>query len=235
MRDLSTIAKEMLEGADDTAKPLPYYSVYQRYFSEISDDRLKILEIGTYEGVSTKIFSRFFKNSTIVAIDLLIRDIDFSQFENIVYLKADQTDEEALLTICNKYAPDGFDIIIDDASHFGFHSLCSFRILFPRLKNGGYYVVEDWGTGYWNDWPDGHESGPARLANYSKFLKRGYPRRIITHDYGMVGFIKFLVDEVAGLDNRPSMNSQPTKTAQIEYMHLHHFLAILKKKNLAKQ
>ena len=234
MRDLSTIAKEMLEGADSTAKPLPYYSVYQQYFSNISDDRLKILEIGTYEGVSTKIFSRFFKNSTIVAIDLITRDIDFSQFDNVVYLKADQTDENALLSICDKYASDGFDIVIDDASHFGFYSLCSFRVLFPRLRNGGYYVVEDWGTGYWNDWPDGHQSSPVRFAKYSKVWKKGYPRRIITHDYGMVGFIKFLVDEVAGLDNRPSMNSKPTKTAEIEYMHLYHFLAILKKKHRVK-
>ena len=230
MKDLSTIAKEMLDGADSTAKPLPYYNVYQQYFNEIAEERLKILEIGAYEGVSTKIFSLFFKNSTIVAIDLIPRDIDFSQFENIVYLNADQTDEKALLSICDKYATDGFDIIIDDASHLGFHSLRSYRILFPRLKPGGYYVVEDWGTGYWNDWPDGHQSSPPRFAKYSKALRRGYPSRIITHDYGMVGFIKSLIDEVAGRDNRPAMNAPPTKPGEIEYMHLYHFLANLKKK-----
>jgi len=24
-----------------------------------------------------------------------------------------------------------------------------------HLKPGGLYVIEDWGTGYWSDWPDG--------------------------------------------------------------------------------
>jgi SAM-dependent methyltransferase len=229
MRDLSVIAKEMLEGADHIAKPLPYYSVYQQYFSEISEEKLSILEIGTYVGISAKIFSRFFRNSKIITIDLFTRDIDFSQFDNIVYLQADQTDETALVSICDKYAPDGFDIVIDDASHRGFFSLCSFRVLFPRLRPGGYYVVEDWGTGYWNDWPDGRQSKPARFARYSKVLKRGYPSKIITHDYGMVGFIKFLVDEVAGPDNRPSMKSAPTKRKEIEYMHLYPFLAMIRK------
>jgi SAM-dependent methyltransferase len=235
MRDLTKIAEELLDGANDATKTLSYYAVYQRYFNEISDNCLKVLELGTYEGVSTKIFSRYFKNSTIISVDLIRKDIDFSRFENVVYLQADQSDESSLASICDRYAPDGLDIVIDDASHIGYYSLRSFRALFARLKYGGYYVVEDWGTGYWNDWPDGHQSRPVRLANRNIFSRRLFPRRILSHDYGMVGFIKSLIDEVAGHDNRPSRKSPPMRPAEIEYMHTYHALAILKRKDEEKQ
>jgi SAM-dependent methyltransferase len=229
MSDLSLIAKEMLEGANSSAKSLPYYSVYQRYFGAISEAPLKILELGTYDGVSAKIFSRFFRNSRIISVDWESRNIDFSQFANIVFVQADQSDEAALAAMCDQYVPDGLDIVVDDASHIGFYSLRSFRILFPRLRKGGYYVVEDWATGYWNDWPDGHQSSPTRFAKHYKFLPRRYPSRILSHDYGMVGFVKSLIDEVAGPENRPSMKSRATRTAEIEYMHTYPFLSIIKK------
>ena len=50
----------------------------------------------------------------------------------------------------------GFDIIIDDASHIGHLTKISFWHLFDNhLRSGGIYVIEDWGTGYWQDWLDG--------------------------------------------------------------------------------
>ena len=51
---------------------------------------------------------------------------------------------------------DGFDIIIDDASHIGELTKATFWHLFDRhLKPGGLYAIEDWGTGYLDDFPDG--------------------------------------------------------------------------------
>jgi hypothetical protein len=43
----------------------------------------------------------------------------------------------------------GFDIIIDDASHNYPLSLASFNGLFPLLRPGGVYVLEDWGWAHW--------------------------------------------------------------------------------------
>ena len=36
-----------------------------------------------------------------------------------------------------------FDVIIDDGSHLPEHQLATLRHLFPLLKPGGYYVIED--------------------------------------------------------------------------------------------
>jgi hypothetical protein len=102
----------------------------------------------------------------------------------------------------------GFDIIIDDCAHVGALAKVSFWHLFENhLRPGGVYCIEDWGTGYWRDWPDG--------GRYEEFVGTGpaRQRRFPSHDYGMVGFIKQLVDEChydavketqGAADNRPS-------------------------------
>jgi spermidine synthase len=72
--------------------------------------------------------------------------------------------------VARKTAPEGFDIIIDDASHFGDLTKIAFWHLFDNhLKPSGLYVIEDWGTGYWSDWTDGKAYRP-RSELYSGFL-----------------------------------------------------------------
>ncbi|AYO83647.1 class I SAM-dependent methyltransferase [Methylobacterium brachiatum] len=44
-----------------------------------------------------------------------------------------------------------FDLIIDDASHSYELSLETFNGLFPRVKPGGIYAIEDWGWGHWQE------------------------------------------------------------------------------------
>ena len=63
-----------------------------------------------------------------------------------------------------KTAPEGFDIIIDDASHFGDLTKIAFwHLLDNHLKPSGLYVIEDWGTGYWSDWPGGKSDRPRSI------------------------------------------------------------------------
>ena len=63
--------------------------------------------------------------------------------------------------MASKTAPDGFDIIIDDASHIGELTKTSFWHLFDHhLKPGGLYAIEDWGTGYLDDFTDGRKFQP---------------------------------------------------------------------------
>jgi hypothetical protein len=83
-------------------------------------------------------------------------------------------------------APDGFDIIIDDASHIGELTKTTFWHLFHHhLKPGGLYAIEDWGTGYLDDFPDGKRFDP------KPSILDPFP----CHSHGMVGFVKELVDE----------------------------------------
>ena len=70
-----------------------------------------------------------------------------------IYLGVNQSDQAALGAICESEFDGPLDLVIDDASHWYFETRETFRALFPRLRAGGLYVVEDWG---WAHWPGDH-------------------------------------------------------------------------------
>ena len=84
---------------------------------------------------------------------------------------------------------------------------------------GGFYFVEDWATGYWTDFPDGGAFAEAAIDG----------KRIVSHDHGMVGFVKALVDEVMSRGIRPSMTARPTRPNRLETMHVHKAAVVLTK------
>ena len=132
-----------------------------------------------------------------------------------------QQDTVLLGRIASEVAPSGFDIVIDDASHFGRLSRATFRHLIDHhLKPGVVYVIEDWGTGYWESWLDGRAwqsprewqpprwlTEPPRLLPWPglralhfqtlRVARRPQKQPLPSHQAGMVGFVKQLVDECA--------------------------------------
>jgi len=175
---------------DRVTKNLDYYTEYDNYFKRHAFVPSTILEIGVYKGESTKVFSKAFPAAKIVAVDIKMRDIDFANCPNVKYLKANQRDKDGLEAIVKRELPNGFDFVVEDASHIGALSAITFRTLFPFLRGNGVYAVEDWGTGYWDSWEDG-----SRFQEYPlKWFEGAIPKRIPSHDFGMVGFVKSLVD-----------------------------------------
>jgi cephalosporin hydroxylase len=211
---LTEIAQQLQTG-DEISKPVEYFERYEPYFMPLQAKPVSVLELGVYKGVSLKVFASFFKEGLVVGVDIHDQPIDFSGFCNIVFEHGDQRNTAQLAAISERHAPSGWDIVIDDASHYGGWSLLSFQALFPRLKNGGLYIVEDWATGYYDDWPDG--------SRFQRFPVDGpdshIPRRLVSHDTGMVGFVKSLVDDVA---DRPIS----TRASHIAYPSLFEFMNI---------
>jgi hypothetical protein len=201
------------------SKPGGYLATYEKYFSSLKDGEIKLLELGVATGLSMQMWRDYFPRGTIVGVDLYPGEVNDPRVH--IY-RGPQNDTAFLSRIANERAPDGFDIIIDDCAHIGELAKTSFWHLFlNHLKPGGYYVIEDWGTGYWGNhhlYPDGEFFKPSRdngamhwLANkvlntgplyrpklglLGRLLRRyQYTRRFPSHDYGMVGFVKQLVDE----------------------------------------
>ena len=125
-----------------------YTAVYEKYFENIRDQKLKILEIGIADGKSLLMWSDYFKNSTIIGIDIHKIDIEEKKLDrnNIKVHQGSQSDEKFINELINQYG--NFDIIIDDGSHLRKDVIKSFHLLFPHLKNDGLYVVEDMQTSY---------------------------------------------------------------------------------------
>ena len=132
-----------------------YYTPhYQQHFKKFKNKRNNILEIGVggYDnpnsgGHSLRMWKQYFRKSNIVSFD--IYDKLSLQEKRIKIYKGSQIDASFLELVCNKSGP--FDIIIDDGSHINCHVIKTFEILFPKLKKGGIYVIEDTQTSYWPD------------------------------------------------------------------------------------
>ena len=179
-------SKQLNLGTYDTDKiRLGYLDVYDRILVSWLDKEIKLLELGVYQGRSLELWRDYFHRATIVGIDLELPD-GFVPGERIKLFRGSQADTRFLSEVADKTAPNGFDIIIDDASHIGQLTRTAFWHLFDNhLKRGGLYAIEDWGTGYLDDFPDGKkfEPKPSTLDPFP------------CHSHGMVGFVKELVDE----------------------------------------
>ncbi len=197
----------MRKGFLNTDKSDNYLNNYESFFSSLKDRPIKLLELGVYKGGSLLLWKKYFKRGTVVGIDIDNPDITFP--EDVYFEKGDQRDQKFLNEVSKKYTKKGFDIIIDDASHFASFTEASFLICFKKLlKAKGIYVIEDWGTGYWEDWPDGKDFSNRKdsliykLRNNRKIKQKGeylnpIKKEYENHNFGMVGFGKQLIDELA--------------------------------------
>jgi hypothetical protein len=56
-----------------------------------------------------------------------------------------QGDRARLVEIIDaELAGEGIDLVIDDASHRHDETRTSFEVLYPRLRSGGLFIIEDW-------------------------------------------------------------------------------------------
>jgi SAM-dependent methyltransferase len=201
-----------------------YLRYYEEYFAPLWDREIKLLELGINKGGSLLLWRDHFPRGTIVGLDLSPIALADDSGRVFTYQGAQQ-DTALLDRLARERAPEGFDVIIDDCSHIGAYTRASFWHLFDHhLKPGGLYVIEDWGTGYWGGWPDGSSyrarrrgarldpvfhRWALRLADLKpttdrlpivgracRLLKRALlQRQCRSHDVGLVGFVKELVDE----------------------------------------
>jgi hypothetical protein len=183
-------------------KPPTYIPVYERLLEPMRREPLALLELGVKDGGSIKAWEAYFPLARIAGIDLSVPALSVS--DRVRLFAGDQADFIVLDRAAAEVAPNGFDIVIDDCAHVGRLAKASFWHLFEHhLKPGGLYCIEDWGTGYWPDWPDGR----------SPVVGPDSERRLPSHDAGMVGFIKQLVDEISAADIAPG---RPSKFSEMQ-------------------
>jgi hypothetical protein len=154
MQTLIEIAQKKENNTDKlTHNFLP---TYESCFSAIRESTTNVLELGVFEGKSLRMWRDYFHNAHIYGVDIK-KNLMFS--------------EERISTHCfgqdQIYAWENFfggnekglqfDLILDDASHVMEHQQRSLGYLFPKVKKGGYYVVEDL-----------HTSGRLRFGCHNK-------------------------------------------------------------------
>ena len=123
-----------------------YSKYYDNHFKEIKNNKINILEIGSYAGRSAAAFSKYFTNSKIFCFDINISNFLFSS-KQIEVFGLDINDKNRVKKYFNiinqKYRFKNFDLIIDDGSHNLSDILFSLNFFFKYLNNNGIYVIED--------------------------------------------------------------------------------------------
>jgi len=115
--------------------------IYPRYLHPLRDVPCSILEIGIAYGGALKAMRDYLTKAKIVGYDIKMDNIDYSNMERITLVQGDQADEIMLTKIAKEHEP--FDIIIDDACHLYEPQLKSLTTLWPFVKSGGFYIIED--------------------------------------------------------------------------------------------
>ena len=160
----SPAALSILYDIDKGPRQHYYTDHYREFLGPLRSEAITLLEIGILKGGSLRLWRRFLPKARIVGIDLELPRLELPGVE---MREGDQSDEEFLASLISRYG--GFDVVIDDGSHVGTHVNTSFRALFPALRPGGWYVIEDLETSYW----ESHGGGPPGSPGTAVDLVRG--------------------------------------------------------------
>lgn len=136
-------------------------SSYYRIGKKTRIDNL--VDIGIFKGGSAVLFHELFKPRRLLAVDISARRepaLDayieaHSASETLrPFYGCDQGDGARLQELVrSQFASTPLDLVVDDASHSYRLTRASFNALFPHVRPGGFYVIEDWGWAHWQGWP----------------------------------------------------------------------------------
>jgi hypothetical protein len=125
--------------------PKGYTQVYDRYLSPLRDTPAKILEIGVQKGASVRMWEEYFPQAEIWGIDIKPDCLQYAS-ERVTIRIGDQTDREFLRALAKEAGP--FDAVIDDGGHRMEQHRVSLEELWPNVRSGGLYFIEDLHTAY---------------------------------------------------------------------------------------
>lgn len=129
-----------------------YAPHYERHLQSLRRESFDLFEIGIggveRAGASLRMWEEFFPRAQVVGLD--IDDRTSVAAGRVHAYRGDQTDPVILDRIFADFGD--IRVVVDDGSHRPEHILKTFALLFPRLPDGGVYVIEDVQTSYWPAW-----------------------------------------------------------------------------------
>jgi len=137
-------------------------------FQALRDRPIRLLEIGIggygaafSGGASLRMWAEYFHNSRVVGIDIVPKRLDVSP--QIALLQGSQDDAIFLQKVWQEHGP--FDIVIDDGSHVASHVLAAFSAIYPLMRAGGIYAIEDVQTAFWPGFYGGVADGRGTIVS----------------------------------------------------------------------
>ena len=128
-----------------------YYvqDLYEPLFEQFQNKKVNVLEIGVWNGESMKLWHDYFVNAkNIVGIDIFVRSSfkEVSGWLKDYDVKLHKFNSHEDTDKFNKFADtykEGFDIIIDDGSHWYENQINTYKKFKNLMNPGGVYIIED--------------------------------------------------------------------------------------------
>jgi hypothetical protein len=155
-----------VEGSDRLVTKWHHYlPIYDRYFAAWRGGKVRFLEIGVSEGGSLAMWRKYFGGEAVIyGVDINEACRAFDGVDGQVRIGS-QDDPAFLAGVVEEMG--GVDVVLDDGSHVMGHIRASLEALFPRLSDGGVYMIEDLHTAYWPS----HQGGFYRRANFFNYIR----------------------------------------------------------------
>ena len=182
------------DGADPLVvwKTIDMVNQLARVIADVKPRR--IFELGIANGGSTALLAALAPEATVVAVEIesrvkaLDEHIDRRHLSRRIrpHYSVDQADRELIRRIvADEFGDEPIDLVIDDASHRLDATRSSLDTLFPLVRPGGCYLIEDWAWAHldisWaesaEDWLPGGE--PMSQVVYELMMVMGSQRDII--------------------------------------------------------
>jgi SAM-dependent methyltransferase len=117
----------------------------------------RMVDVGVYKGGSVVLFHKLLAPRKLVAIELHTTPLppldDYVARHAREIRVARGVNQADFATVDGIYSTEfgnePLDLVVDDASHFYRETRATFQTLFPRLRPGGLYVIEDWSWAHW--------------------------------------------------------------------------------------
>lgn len=181
-----------------------YFDIYHQHFARFVGQPITVLEFGVFHGGSLHMWRDYFgPDAQIIGVDIDPRcaALDDDQARVII---GDQADREFLASLPDQFG--ALDIVIDDGGHTMEQQLATFEVLWPAVRDGGVYLIEDLHTSYW--------------PNYGGGL--GRPGTFIEHT-------KALIDQMNAWHSRDPALTPNEYTRTIRGMHVYDSVVVLDK------
>lgn len=147
-------ARPSQPGSLSLRKHVGMVAAYERLLAPYPAPRM--VELGIAQGGSVGLLALLARPTRFVALELdpnpigplldMLRDQGLADSVT-AHFGVDQADAARLRAILDDaFGGEALDLVVDDASHQYAETVASFEVLFPRLRPGGTYVIEDWNS-----------------------------------------------------------------------------------------
>jgi len=134
------------------AKPHGYLPHLEKFFSPIREAEIKFLEIGVGGGESIRTWLLYFRNAVVFGVDNVHstnpwNTVGEKPHDRYKFVTGDQSSEVFWKCFVADY-PIEWDVFIDDGGHYSNQVITTLNCMWPSIRSGGLYIIEDLGCSY---------------------------------------------------------------------------------------